>query len=78
MSSRSYALLRGILPTRIFDFVAEQFGVYDSMNHFKGHTKPAAKKTPPRRKTVSKKQEADDSKDVSNAKDEKEPQQAVK
>lgn len=29
-------ILRGILPTRVFDFMAKQMGVYDSMNDFKG------------------------------------------
>ena len=28
-------LLRGVLPTRLFDFAAEQLGVYDSMRGFK-------------------------------------------
>lgn len=28
--------LRGVLPTRIFDYTAEQLGVYDSMSEFKG------------------------------------------
>lgn len=29
-------ILRGVLPTRIFDFTAEHLGVYDSMTNFKG------------------------------------------
>jgi len=29
-------LLRGVLPTRLFDFTAQQLGVYDSMEGFKG------------------------------------------
>lgn len=31
-------ILRGVLPTRVFDFTAEQMGVYDSMTKFKGRT----------------------------------------
>ncbi len=30
-------VLRGVLPTRIFDFVADMFGVYNSMDTFHGH-----------------------------------------
>lgn len=69
-------LLRGVLPTRVFDFVAEMFGVYDSMSKFKGHE--TVKKPSPRRKTVTRKKRTTVTNDVSNAKDEKEPQQAVK
>lgn len=32
-------LLRGVLPTRIFDRVADVLGAYDSMKEFKGHEK---------------------------------------
>ena len=31
-------LLRGVLPTRLFDFTAEQLGVYSSMDEFKGRS----------------------------------------
>lgn len=37
-------LLRGILPTRAFDFVAEKLGVYHSMDHFQG--RPAEEAVP--------------------------------
>ncbi len=33
---KSVPILRGILPTRVFDFVAEKMGVYASMDEFKG------------------------------------------
>ncbi len=33
---KSVPLLRGLLPTRMFDFVANKLGVYDSMEDFKG------------------------------------------
>jgi len=32
-------LLRGVLPTRIFDFTAEKLGVYSSMDKFTGRSK---------------------------------------
>jgi len=32
----SVPILRGLLPTRLFDFVADKMGVYDSMSEFKG------------------------------------------
>ncbi|MDH3711640.1 MAG: SDR family oxidoreductase [Cyclobacteriaceae bacterium] len=37
--------LRGVLPTKVFDFTAEKLGVYDSMSTFKGKGKanPSAK-----------------------------------
>jgi hypothetical protein len=31
--------LRGVLPTRLFDFTAKQLGVYHSMEDFKGRDK---------------------------------------
>ncbi len=34
--------LRGVLPTRIFDFTAYQLGVYDSMSEFRGRTESTA------------------------------------
>ncbi len=37
---KALPLLRGILPTRVFDFIGGQlFGVYKSMDKFKGHNK---------------------------------------
>jgi short-subunit dehydrogenase len=33
-------LLRGVLPTRLFDFAADQLGVYNSMEGFKGKKEP--------------------------------------
>lgn len=45
--------LRGILPTRLFDFVAESFGVYDSMSGFKGHNDPSLPQPKPMRKKVT-------------------------
>ena len=33
---KAVPLLRGVLPTRMFDFVADKLGVYDSMDEFKG------------------------------------------
>ena len=36
----SLPLLRGLLPTRAFDYVAEKLGVYNSMDDFKGRSKP--------------------------------------
>ena len=30
-------VLRGVLPTRLFDFIADKFGVYNSMDTFHGH-----------------------------------------
>lgn len=33
---KSVPVLRGILPTRVFDFMAEKMGVYSSMDEFKG------------------------------------------
>lgn len=32
----SVPILRGVLPTRVFDFVADKMGVYASMDEFKG------------------------------------------
>jgi len=69
-------ILRGILPTRVFDFVADRLGIYDSMNMFKGHSPqktvtPEKQRTPATRKT----------KKVAEASSEKEveiPQEAVK
>lgn len=34
---KSVPLLRGLLPTRVFDYVADKLGVYDSMDDFHGH-----------------------------------------
>ena len=35
-------LLRGLLPTRVYDFLADEvFGTYDSMTSFKGRSKPS-------------------------------------
>jgi hypothetical protein len=31
--------LRGLLPTRLFDFTAQQLGVYSSMDEFTGRNK---------------------------------------
>lgn len=40
---RSVPLLRGILPTRVFDFLADKiFGVYNTMDHFVGRPKAEA------------------------------------
>lgn len=40
---RSVPLLRGILPTRVFDFLADKiFGVYNTMDHFVGRPKEEA------------------------------------
>lgn len=33
---KALPLMRGLLPTRAFDFMARRFGVYDSMNDFVG------------------------------------------
>ena len=33
---KAVPLLRGVLPTRMFDYVADKLGVYDSMDEFKG------------------------------------------
>ncbi|MGB0524136.1 MAG: SDR family oxidoreductase [Flammeovirgaceae bacterium] len=72
-------ILRGLLPTRLFDFVAEQMGVYDSMKGFKGHAPVVKKATPaPKRRTVNRKKATPKKEDLSNAKDENEPQKAVK
>ena len=32
-------ILRGVLPTRVFDLTAKTLGVYDSMEDFKGRGK---------------------------------------
>ncbi len=49
---RSIPVLRGILPTRAFDFLARQLGVYSSMDHFVGHDKPKAEKTSKTKETT--------------------------
>lgn len=43
---KALPLMRGLLPTRTFDFIARQFGVYDSMSHFVGRPAEAPKTTP--------------------------------
>jgi hypothetical protein len=35
-------LLRGILPTSLFDWAGKLFGVSTSMMHWKGHNEPAS------------------------------------
>jgi short-subunit dehydrogenase len=37
-------LLKGVLPTRVFDFIAEKLGVYHSMDGFSGHGKTSSTK----------------------------------
>lgn len=71
-------LLRGILPARVFDFIADKLGVYDSMNDFKGHKEKESKPSPKRKPIEKKAETIEDSTEVKSAKDEKEPQHAVK
>ncbi len=54
-------LLRGILPTRIFDRVADSFGVYSSMKEFKGKTKIGPEAEPARKKVTSSQKSTDSS-----------------
>ncbi|MCP4121419.1 MAG: SDR family oxidoreductase [Bacteroidetes bacterium] len=37
-------ILKGVLPVRVFDFLADKLGVYHSMKAFKGHTEETSSK----------------------------------
>ena len=53
-------LLRGVLPTRIFDKLADAFGVYESMSGFKGHISKKGPEVTPARKQVEAKAKKED------------------